>query len=147
MSKRNRQPIFVRPATAEDAPDFIKWSVANQGNAFDPEAGQYPDSFTLCAFDTKGPLAYLPVQQPMFVEPMMLESLAVRPDSTNVEIASALKELIQACVTIGYMKGTGEMYFLGSNEDTNRFAENTLFEKLDMPIYRLRMSDLSKHED
>jgi len=104
MSKRNRQPIFCTPRDSEDAPDFIKWSVANQGNAFDPEAGQYPDSFTLCAFDTKGPLAYLPVQQPMFIEPMMLESLAVRPDSTNVEIASALKELIQACVTIGYMK-------------------------------------------
>jgi len=128
-------------------PDFIKWSVANQGNAFDPEAGQYPDSFTLCAFDTKGPLALLTRAAANVYRPMMAGILAVRPDSTNVEIASALKELIQACVTIGYMKGTGEMYFLGSNEDTTDSPRILCFEKLDMPIYRLRMSDLSKHED
>lgn len=139
--------IFVRPAQPEDAQTFIQWAVANKGNEFDPAIVTYPDSFTLCAFDVDGPVAFLPVQQPMVAEPMMLESLAVRPEASAKEIASALRELIQACVTIGYMKGTGELYFLGSNEQTNRFAEHhKVFERLDWPVYRLRMSDLLNTE-
>lgn len=141
--------VFVRPATSDDADNFIKWSVANRGNEFDPEAPQYPDSFTLCAYDLEGPLAYLPVQEPQFSpqSPLFLESLAVRPGASTREVAVALKELLQACVMIGHMKGTGEIYFLGTNEDTNRFAENTIFEKLPWPVYRLRLSDLVKNED
>lgn len=136
--------VFVRPAKAEDAEIFLKWAVANKGNEFDPEVVTFPDSFTLCAFDAvRGPIAFMPVQQPMFSEPLVLESLATNPDATEKEIAVAIKELVQACVTIGFMKGTGEIYFLGSNEATNRFAEkHKVFERLDWPVYRLRMSDL-----
>jgi hypothetical protein len=140
--------IFVRPVTPEDAGTFLKWVVANEGNEFDPEPVTYPDSFTLCAFDETGPLAFLPVQQPMFVEPQMLESFAPKPGLSPALRAAALKELIQACITIGFMKGTGEMYFLGTNEATNRFAENSkVFERLDWPVYRLRLSDLNKQEE
>lgn len=139
--------VYVRPAVPEDAGTFLKWAVENKGNEFDPEVVTYPDSFTLCAFDEKGPLVYMPVQQPMFTEPMVLESLAIRPEATKMEVAVALKELVQACVTIGFMKGTGEIYFLGSSEATNRFAEHQVFEKLDWPVYRLRMSDLLNKEE
>ena len=144
-----RPLIFVRPATPEDAENFIKWSVRNQGNEFDPDVAQYSDSFTLCAYDLNGPLAYLPVQEPQFAEkaPLFLESLAVRPDAKPAEVTQALKELVQACVTIGHMTGTGEIYFLGTNEATNKFAESTIFEKLPWPVYRLRLSDLVKNED
>ena len=88
----------------------------------------------------------MPVQEPVFGEksPMLLESLAIRPGATNKEVSLALKELIQACVTLGHMKNTGEIYFLGTNEETNKFAENTIFEKLPWPVYRLRLSDLTK---
>jgi hypothetical protein len=140
--------IFVRPAKPEDAETFIQWAVTNKGNEFDPAAVAYPDSFTLCAFDVNGPLVFMPIQQPMFAEPMLLESLAVRPEASVKEIAVALKELVQACVTIGFMKGTGEIYFLGSNEATNRFAEHhKVFERLDWPVYRLRMTDLLSKEN
>lgn len=141
--------IFVRPAQPEDAETFLKWAVANKGNEFDPEVVTYPDTFTLCAFDAvKGAIAYMPVQQPMLTEPLMLESLAVNPEATDKEIAYALKELVQACVTIGFMKGTGEIYFLGTNEVTNRFAErHKVFERLDWPVYRLRMKDLLNKEN
>lgn len=65
--------VFVRPARPEDAEIFLKWAVANKGNEFDPYAVTYPDSFTLCAFDAiKGPIAFMPVQQPMVSEPMVL---------------------------------------------------------------------------
>lgn len=139
--------IFVRPATPEDAETFLKWAVATKGNEFDPETVTYPDSFTLCAFDAGGPVAFMPIQQPMVSEPLMLESLAVNPEASDSKIAVALKELVQACVTIGFMKGTGELYFLGSNEATNRFAEHhKVFERLDWPVYRLRMSDLLNKE-
>jgi hypothetical protein len=139
--------VFIRPATKEDAPTFIQWAVATKGNEFDPEAPQYPDSFTLCAYDLNGPVAYMPVQQPMYTEPLFLDSMAIRPGADNRLVATALKELIQACVTIGHMKQTGEIYFLGTNEETNKFAENTIFEKLPWPVYRLRLSDLVKNED
>jgi hypothetical protein len=139
--------IFVRPVTPEDAGIFLKWAVENKGNEFDPDPVTYPDSFTLCAFDETGPLAYLPIQQPMFVEPMMLESFAPKPGLTPLQASAALRELIQACVTIGFMKGTGEMYFLGTNTATNSFAEKSkVFERLDWPVYRLRLSDLTKEE-
>lgn len=135
--------IFVRPAKPEDAETFIQWAVANKGNEFDPATVTYPDSFTLCAFDANGPIAFMPIQQPMVSEPLMLESLAVNPNASSLEIAAALKELLQACITIGFMKGTGEIYFLGSSEATNRFAEHhKVFERLDWPVYRLRMADL-----
>lgn len=141
--------IFVRPAQAEDAETVLKWGVETKGNEFDPETVTYPDSFTLCAFDAiKGPIAFMPVQQPMIMEPMMLESLAVNPEASEMEVACALKELVQACVTIGFMKGTGELYFLGTNEATNRFAErHKVFERMDYPVYRLRMKDILNKEN
>lgn len=134
--------LWVRPARPDDALQFAEWSLANPHNGFDPAVPAYPSSLTLCAYDEHGPLAYLPLQQPVF-----LESLALRPDATPAETALALRELTQAAVTHAHARGAGELYFLGTEDGTNRMAENQLFERLPWPVYRLRLRDLDKtHE-
>lgn len=130
-------PIFVRPARPEDSADFLTWQTSSN---FDPAASLYPDSFTLVAFDAGGVLAFLPVQQPQI--PMALESIAFHPGLTDRQQASTMRELIQAAVTIGYMKGTGEILFFGDRPETNAFAEKHGFEKIPWPVYRLRLKDL-----
>lgn len=133
------KPVFVRPATGVDSQPFEDWSKATQGNLFDPYVPLYGSTFTLCAFNEDGPLVYMPVQQPFF-----LESLGVRPDADNVDIAAALKAMVQSTVTQAFLKGVGEIYFLGSNPLTDAFAERHGFEKLDFPIYRMKISELVK---
>lgn len=131
---------------------FHEWSVGVKD--FDSNAVLYPNSFTLCAFDEEGPLAFLPVQIPQVFgpdkklsEPFMLETLIFRPTATQIEQTRAMWELIQSCITLGYMRGTGEIYFMGNIPSTNQFAERRLFEKLDWPVYRLRLSDLTKEKN
>lgn len=133
--------IFVRPAKADEAKLFLEWARANEAkSAFDPTVPAYKSTFTLCAFDEHGPVLFMPVQQPF-----MLESLAVRPGATEHEIALAVREIFQECVTQGFVKGIGEIYFACSDGDTGEFAENqTAFEPLPWKFYRLKLADLEK---
>lgn len=131
--------IFVRPATPEDASLFLEWQRTNSN--FDPEAVLAPDSFTLVAFNKEGIVAFLPVQSPK-VDPFFLESIAFKPGFTEREQASVMREFVQAAVTLGFLKGTREIYFLADTEDTAAFAERHGFEKVPWPVYRLRLTDL-----
>lgn len=137
-----RRWIFVRPAKPEDAEQFLAWSLTNkeQGD-FDPEVAKYPSTVVLCAYDQSGPLAYMPLQQPI-MQPFFLESLAARPGLTKGETAAVLKEFTQAAVTLAEIKGVGEIYFLGTEEGTDAMAANQMFEKLPYSVYRVRVKDL-----
>jgi hypothetical protein len=151
-----RKHIFVRPATEADALVFLDWAITNKDkNDFDPAAPLYPGSFTFCAYDEDGPLAFMPFQQPLAIDgvtekrpvrenPIYLEGLATRPGISRQDMARALKELLQMAVTMCHIQGRGEIYFLGTDEETDALAANHLFEKLPYPVYRLRMSDLEK---
>lgn len=117
---------------------FIDWALENSSaNAFDPEVPAFPSSRTWCAFDSDGPLAFQTAQQPM-----MLESLAPRPGSSKLQIAGALRELTQNAVSQAILSGVGEIYFLGSDEETSKFAENHIFERLPYSVYRVKIKDL-----
>lgn len=135
-----RKHVYVRPARPEDRDLFIKWTAENRSrNAADPAVIGYPTTFILCAYDHDGPLAYMPVQQPM-----MLESLAPRPGLDEVDTAMALRELVKAIVTQAHLKGSGEIYFISDEETIQKFARNQIFEQLPVNIYRLKLSDLEK---
>lgn len=136
-----RRWIFIRPAKPEDAEQFLEWSLATKGNEFDPAAAKHASTITLCAYDQTGPLAYLPLQQPI-MQPFFLESLAARPGLTKAETAAVLKEFMQAAVTLAEIKGVGEIYFLGTEEGTDAMAANQMFEKLPYTVYRVRVKDL-----
>jgi hypothetical protein len=136
-----RRHLYTRPATQQDLEKFIQWSAATPNNGFDPDVPAYPSTITWCAYDSEGPLAFMPVQAPL-----MLDSLATRPGATKLEIAAALKELTQNAVTQCHIRGAGELYFLGSDKGTNFMAENQIFEKTDFTVYRLKIKDLEKHD-
>jgi hypothetical protein len=131
-----RRHLFVRPARPADSKQFLDWSCATENNEFDPEIPKCPTTITLCAYDKSGPLVYMPLQQPFF-----MEALAVRPGLSKAETAEALKELTKAAVTQAHILNKQEVYFLGSEPGTNAMAENQLFERLDYTVYRLKIRD------
>lgn len=129
--------IWVRPAMQGEGEIVLQWMMANPENGFDPDVICYPSTMTFCAFDQNGPIAYMPVQRPL-----MLESLAIKPDAAPERVSLALKELIQQAITQAHIQGAGEIYFLGSSDETNKFAANQLFEELPYKVYRVKLADL-----
>lgn len=132
-----RNHVYVRPATKADSEQFMEWSRSNPDNGFDPAVAAYPSTITWVVYDRFGPLAYMPMQCPL-----MMESIAYRPGASRAEIATAMKEFTQQFVTQAHIRGSGEIYFLGSEEGTDNMASNQIFEKLPFTVYRLRIKDL-----
>ena len=132
--------IWIRAIRPDESQTFFDWAKENEDKSeFDPAVPLFPSSVTWCAYDKEGPLAYQTVQQPL-----MLESLAPRPGNTPAQNAQAMKELTKNAVTQANLKGVGEIYFLGSNEATDTFATNHIFERVDMPVYRIKLQDLER---
>lgn len=138
-----RKHVLVRPVNQGDIQKFTEWSAGTKNNLYDPFVATYPTTFTLCAYDDQGPLVYVPVQQPF-----MLESLAIRPGASPIEVAVALRELIHTVITQSYLKGVGEIYFLCEDASTEAFAQNQTAlkcEKVPYNLYRIKIRDLEKH--
>jgi hypothetical protein len=132
--------IFVRPAKVADSEKCAKWAIQNlDRNKLDAKVMEYPSTFTLAAYTEDGPVMFMPVQTPL-----MMESVCMDPEASDMNQAQALKELVQALVTQAHLKGIGEIYFVGSDERTSAFAENQLFEKVEAPVYRVRIRNLEK---
>jgi hypothetical protein len=136
--------IYVRPAKPSDVSEFLEWEMAGTTNEFDYQSPLYKSSFTLCAFDTSGNLAFLPIQQTVLAPDtdlkFMLESICFRPEISDLTKASCVKELIQSIVFLGHTRGIGEIYFVGTDTSTNTLAEKYGFEKLPWPVYRLKLN-------
>lgn len=132
------KPIFVRSTRPEEAQMFFDWAKENTHGEFDPEVARFKSSVTWCAYDKDGPLVFQTAQRPI-----MLESLAPRPGANKLQIASAMRELTQNAVTQASISGAGEIYFLGSSEETNEFAMNHIFEEVKMKVFRLKLKDLT----
>lgn len=134
-----RNHIFVRPARPTDAKVFAEWSRSTESNEWDPLVAKCPTTVTLAAYDQSGPLVFMPVQQPM-----MLDSLAVRPGLSKREVARSIKALVETTAMLAATKGVGEIYFLGTEEGTDLFAENRMFERLPWPVYRVKLANLER---
>lgn len=130
--------VYVRGIRPDEADTFYGWAKENTVNEFDEQVPLFPSSTTWCAYDHDGPLAYQTLQQPLF-----LESLAPRPGASKIEIALALKELTQNAITLAHSRGCGEVYFLGSDEDTDKLAVNQIFERVNLPLFRVKLKDLT----
>lgn len=131
--------IYVRPAQAHEGQLVFDWGMENDKGNFDPEVARFKSSITWCAYDKDGPVCFQTIQRPL-----MLESLAPRPGATRQQIASAMKELTQNAVSQAHVMDAGEIYFLGSDEDTDGFATNHIFEELPYKVFRLKIKDLTK---
>lgn len=130
--------VYVRPIEPGEADIFYSWAVENEDKSkFDPATPLYKSSTTWCAYDSTGPLAYQTIQRPI-----MLESLAPRPGLSPIQISSLLKELTKNAITFAHTTGAGEVYFLGTDDDTDQFASNKIFEQLPYKIYRVKLANL-----
>ncbi len=134
-----RNYIYVRPAKQEEAGIFLEW--AKTQPEWDAYIGIHPGTMTLCAYNKEKIVAFLPVQQPF-----MYETFAPNPEATDLELAAAMKELTQFLISQAHLKNVAEIYFLGSDEGTDEFATNQIFEKLPFTVYRVRVSDLEPHK-
>jgi len=131
-----RHHIFCRLIRPEEAKQFIDWAVQNPNNDFDAEVPKFPSTRTVAAYDKTGVLAYMPIQSPL-----MLESMATRPGLDKLTTAAAMKEFTQWAVTQAHAQGAGEIYFLGSDADTDKFATNQVYERLPYTVFRLKLKD------
>lgn len=129
--------IFIRLAKEEEAQLYFDWAQENPVNEFDPEVAKFPSSVTWAAYDQDGPVAFQTIQRPL-----VLESLAPRPGLSKLQTAQVLKEFTQNAVTQCHLQGAGEILFLGSDPATDEFAQNWVFEKVEMPVYRLKLREL-----
>jgi|SRR5215831_6662714 len=145
--------IWVRNAREEDAKNFTQWFVKMP--SFTKELFEFPSTYILCAFNPKI-LAYGVVS--FGQETQVLSRVVVNPEVTLLEQAGASKEIVKSVITIGYLNGQKEIYFMGDNPGTNRIAQH-VFEKIeypeykhvfgasDYPIYRLKLNSLEHSEE
>jgi hypothetical protein len=129
--------IFVRPVTEKDIPTIKAYQNGTPNNLYDADVFSYPTSFALAAYNKTGPIVYVPIQQPFF-----MEALGIRPGLDAVDTAVALKELTQALVTLAHTKGVGEIYMLCKEESTIAFAERQCFERMPWPAFRIKLKNL-----
>lgn len=130
--------VYVRPAQSHEGQLVFDWGTENAKGNFDPEVARFKSSITWCAYDKDGPLVFQTIQRPL-----MLESLAPRPGATKQQVASAMKELTQNAISQAHVMDAGEIYFLGSDEDTDEFATNHIFEALPYKVFRCKLKDLT----
>lgn len=128
-------PQFIRPARKGEGAQFLEWSKDVPG--FDPEVAYQPGVPTVAAYNKQKVVAYMPIQQPFF-----METIAFNPDSTNLEKAIAMAEFVKFLVSQCYIKGVPEVYFLGTDDMTDKFALDHVFEPLPYKLYRVKVSDL-----
>lgn len=131
--------IFVRQARPSEAEMFKKWSEETKNNLCDPAVPLYPSTTTRCAFDNNGPIVFVPFQRPI-----MLDALAINPESDSLSVALALKELTQDAVSTAYDEGRGEVYFLCHDDSTIQFATKHAYEEVKVKLFRIKLNALQK---
>jgi hypothetical protein len=127
--------IFVRPARETDFNKFEDWVKNNP--ALDKRIFTYPSTYTWAAFNDSGVIAFLPVQVTF-----TMEAMAFHPLSTDPQRALSMKELTHNLITQAYLRGIGEIYFLGTDPTTNDFAERQGFKRIQCPVYLCRVQQL-----
>lgn len=132
------RPIWIRKFRKGDPQDWQKRAdylgrIADK-NLIDPKVLEYPATETIVAEKEGREIVYLPVQVCY-----VLESLGIAPDASVTEIAGALDKLISASVFAARSSGHGEIYWLCSDESTCKFAERHGAEKVNIPVYRVKV--------
>ena len=126
------RPFRQIPSEVEKAQESLN---SVRGISFlDPETLTYPVTRILVAENGK-PVMFLPVQTCY-----VLESLGPTKEASDMEIASALKQLTAILHYESSKAGHGEMLFFCGHPATQNFAEKHGWERVDIPIYRWKVS-------
>jgi len=134
-----RSHVLVRDVTTKH-PQLVEWAASALGhNLLDLDMLEHDSTFTLQAFDKSGPLAYLPIQQPL-----MLESFALRPDTSDSMLAIAMTRLVEHALSEAYRRDAGEVYFLCLDQRTSEFAQRHHFTRVNLPLYRFNRREFEE---
>lgn len=126
--------------TREGMPErLLEFSrTTRDGNLIDLDVFNHGSTFTLEAFGKDGTHAFSPIAQPL-----MIEHLIFRPGLTIAETGQAIVRLAEHVIEEAYRRDVGDVYFLGHDESTCKFAEKYGFKelsKLDEPLRCYRMN-------
>lgn len=120
--------------------EMLEWlKTTKDGDLFDYDLLRHESTFFLCAVKTDfGPIAYLPVQQPL-----MLESLAAKPGLGPRDTALALTRMVEYAIGEAFRRDAGELYFLTRDKETADFARRHRFTPLPdgLEVYRLNLRE------
>lgn len=92
-----------------------------------------PDMKVVVAENGK-PLLFTPVQSCY-----VMGSLGYK-DISNLQLASAMRQVVSTLVWESRREGRGDIYFVGGNEMSDKFAENNGFEEVTAPVFRMRLN-------
>ena len=130
----SRSHVFVEKAQPEDRDELIKFMDSTPENLCDPKVFGYSSLTTLKAVKEGKPLVFLPIHTVF-----MLESLAICPNNGAVETATALAELVKIVRWEAVNAGHGELWFACKEASTQAFAEKHGFERVDVPMFKMRL--------
>ena len=116
-----------------DRKQYLEWLEANEERGH-PDDNARNAATVLEAVAGSDTICYMPV-----VPVIMLESLAPKPGATAFEMTHALKTLVVAAANLAAANGCKELVFWSTDEATAKVAEYVGFERVNMPMYRLRL--------
>ena len=124
----------IRFAEKADAEQILEWMRQNHENNFDSEILSYPTLRVLCAYDSDGPVNYLPFQKVLF-----LESAAHRPGATTGQKAQSFRDFTKAAELLASGEGIREIYFLDGGGGLGEMATHHGYELLPFKVYRMKL--------
>jgi hypothetical protein len=125
--------------SAVERSEMLTWLQSTlDGDLYDPDILEHASTFVVGARTVGARLAYLPVQQPLF-----LENLIFRPELSISEKARAMTKLAEFSISECYRRDAGEIYFLCRDESTIQFAERHHFTPLPagLVVRRLNLAE------
>ena len=124
--------LKIRFFREDEVSQLQSWLAANPAGRYDADILTYPTLQVLCSYSDQGAEAYLPVQRSL-----VLETYAPKPGTVN---AQAVRDLMKGAEIIASGHGIREIYFLGGDNGMGELAMRQAgFEKLDVPVYRLKV--------
>lgn len=126
--------IFVRPMKKEEIEQFERWALLNSElSLLDPAIVAYP-TLRVMAAENGRVIGYLP-----YHDVLMLESFAPDPEATDLERAEACRQFVKTVYSVASSAGVREIVYFGKDDRLNRVAERHGFEKIEFPVYRLKV--------
>lgn len=135
--------IWATPVRPEEIAQLDARLRDTPDNLFDTDILMYPDKVKFYCARADRLLVFLPVQNVL-----MLESLGVEPDATELEVAKSIEVLMKFVVGKALDMGYNELYFIVKDTRVAAYAERHGFEDVmadpvrGVTLFRLKLSKL-----
>lgn len=128
--------VWVRHIESTKDVDLLEsWLNGTKNNLFDMDVLSYPKTQIFVAHKQQ-PLVMVPVQMTF-----TMESLAINPEGSELEIAESLRQLTKHIVYKAHELGIKEINFFCADERTSAFAAK-YFEEIPHRAFRLKLNSL-----